>query len=277
MTSINATFDSAAVPISTAWPVLVGQQVTLQGRVLLAEDGLDNQQIISLYLRRAGAEVAIAANGRLAIERVAQQPLDLILMDMQMPELDGYAATRELRRRGCQLPIIALTADSTAGDREKCLAAGCTAYLSKPVERNTLIDCVAGYLAGRRPGNTPILSEPTAHAPLAPAEGLRSTYADDPAMGEAIAEFTSMLPHRVALMQMLFDGGKLPEVQQVVHQLKGAGGGYGFDDMTRLASQAEGTLKQDLPLESSRREVEALIALIRSVEGYQISRELNHA
>lgn len=127
---------------------------TLRGRVLLAEDGPDNQRLIALVLRKAGLAVEIAGNGRIAFEKAMKAaserlPFDLILMDMQMPEMDGYSATSLLRGSGYSGPIIALTANAMASDRERCLAAGCDDYATKPIDRRILIALIAEHLRKR--------------------------------------------------------------------------------------------------------------------------------
>ena len=118
--------------------------------VLLAEDGLDNQRLISYLLRKAGAVVQMVDNGQAAVEAVttARQGgprIDVVLMDMQMPVLDGYSATQAIRQTGDQRPIIALTANTMSGDRQLCLDAGCNDYLAKPIDRAILIDMVARW------------------------------------------------------------------------------------------------------------------------------------
>ena len=114
---------------------------TKKGRVLVAEDNLVNQMVAVKLLDKMGYAADVACNGREAVERARKVPYDLILMDCQMPELDGYAATAEIRGhqgKAPHAPIIALTANSMQGDREKCLAAGMDDYLSKPIALEAL-------------------------------------------------------------------------------------------------------------------------------------------
>ena len=142
----------------------------LRGRLLLAEDDPSIQRLIALLLRKTGLEVELADDGQAAC-RLAERskaegrPYDLILMDIQMPELNGYEAARRLRRHGWQGPIIALTAHAMAGDREKCLAAGCDDYIAKPIAAAALRDILAvlsGVTAGRSRLRRSIRVEPVA-------------------------------------------------------------------------------------------------------------------
>ncbi|MBN1125981.1 MAG: CBS domain-containing protein [Sedimentisphaerales bacterium] len=115
-------------------------------RVLVAEDNPANQMLIDLLLRRAGLESILVGDGQEAVEKAASEDFDLILMDIQMPRMNGYEATRELRRNGFEKPIIAVTAHAMVGDAEKCLEAGCNNYISKPVKRDVFYTILAKYV-----------------------------------------------------------------------------------------------------------------------------------
>jgi len=132
-------------------PNVSGSGFQLSGRILLAEDGLDNQKLIAFHLRKAGATVDVADNGRIALEMLtkakeAGTPYDLLLTDMQMPEMDGYTLASTLRARGCDIPIIALTAHAMAEDRARCIDAGCDDYATKPIDKPTLLGLCAAWM-----------------------------------------------------------------------------------------------------------------------------------
>jgi len=128
------------------------ESASLDCSVLLAEDGPDNQRLIGFILKKAGARLTVVENGQLARDRAlaaaeAGEPFNVVLMDMQMPVMDGYTATAELRAAGYNGPIIALTAHAMEGDRQKCLDAGCNDYAAKPIEREAFLATVARWAA----------------------------------------------------------------------------------------------------------------------------------
>ena len=134
-------------------------------------------------------------------------PFDLVLMDMQMPEMDGYAAAREMRAAGLRMPIIALTANAMTEDRARCLQAGCTEYLSKPISRSQLLATLRRFLPAGKP---PLTTQPQPETPIQPGtveqpapqveetSPLTSTMQEEPSVQKLLARFVSRLPDRVA-------------------------------------------------------------------------------
>jgi two-component system, sensor histidine kinase len=250
----------------------------LLGRILLAEDGIDNQHLISMHLTAAGAEVVVAENGRIAVDKLREEKFDLVLMDMQRPILDGYGAASELRRRGFDIPIIALTAHAMVGDREKCIAAGCTDYTTKPIDRDLLLRTVAKHLKNKQ-ASAPVVAEakpveaPAAPVKIAAAPAAPTSAAAANAMQQAVNAFIGRLPERVDKLVSLARESDLAELGRMVHQLKGAGSGYGFPQITQRAGRAEQLIKTGAAVDDVRAGVDELIQLIRSIEGYKPEQE----
>jgi CheY-like chemotaxis protein len=251
--------------------------VKIGGRVLLAEDGEDNQRLLMAFLKLGGAEATLAVDGAEAVRlaREANYDYDLILMDMQMPVMDGYQATAELRRAGYTKPIIAVTAHAAPEDRAKCLAAGCTDYLSKPISRSVLLTTCAGHLSSApAPTAKPASGEPL--STLLPAEGsapLCSSLANDTRVAKVLDRFVARLPERVTQIRSLLDGGDLENLRKAVHNLKGAGSGYGFAPLSEQSARAEDALRAQQSLDQVRQEVDQLLQLIRRVNGYDANAE----
>ncbi|MEZ6061186.1 MAG: ATP-binding protein [Planctomycetaceae bacterium] len=153
-----------------------GLSVTFKrARVLITDDTAANRQLVGLVLRRAGLHVEEAKNGLEAVKRATAEKFDLLLMDMQMPVMDGFTATRKLREKGMNAPIIALTANVMASDRERCEQAGCSGFLTKPIDIDNLLQALAERL-------------PTADVRQEATAGTETTnfnpYVDQPAPGE---------------------------------------------------------------------------------------------
>jgi CheY-like chemotaxis protein len=229
----------------------------LDCRVLLAEDGPDNQRLLELFLRKAGAEVEIVENGELAYARAREadatdRPFDVILMDMQMPVLDGHAATAALRRAGYRRPIIALTANAMESDRERCRSAGCDDFLPKPVNRGELIAKVHQWAAVEGPRSR------YDEAPLV------SQLNEDDEVVDLVESFVNVLGQRVSAIELALAARNLQEVAVLAHQLKGAAGLYGFPSITAEAGAVEALATAAAPdPNAARTRLEALAALCR--------------
>jgi PAS domain S-box-containing protein len=257
-------------------------------RVLLAEDGLDNREILTAYLSGAGATVETVEDGQCAVAAAraavsAGQPFAAILMDMQMPKLDGYGASSELRRHGYVGPIIALTAHAMAEDRAKCLAAGCDDYLTKPVDRKALVAGVARHVvrAAEAHGLTAETSVP-APSPTPPAAAssdigsaapIRSALASDVRLKTVVAGFVGRLPAAVAEIAHLGDSAEPADLARAVHKLRGAGGSYGFPELSVAAATVEDRLLGGEAVAAVAADVATLIATLRRVEGYHAADE----
>jgi signal transduction histidine kinase/DNA-binding response OmpR family regulator/HPt (histidine-containing phosphotransfer) domain-containing protein len=243
-------------------------------RILLVEDGETNRDLIKLVLSEAGASVVCAENGQLGLETATRESFELILMDVQMPVMDGYTATRRLREQGCTTPIIALTAHAMRGDEQKCLDAGCTGYLTKPVDIDLLLRTVAEALThthsdGETSVDMPLeatdkdesdhrvvvfqadSAEAKHRGHQGPIRQLESTDAitsklptNRPEYRRIVENFVDKLQNKLDAMQVAFDAADLDELAELAHWLKGAGGTIGFDCFTEPARQLEQLAKR---------------------------------
>lgn len=220
-------------------------------RILLAEDGPDNQRLISTVLRKAGAEVELAQNGRVAAQKALRERFDLVLMDMQMPEMDGYQAVRILRARGPKgVPILALTAHAMASDRDKCIEAGCDDYLTKPIDRTLLIASILKHVRNTgkgtlQPATGPCQPRECGAAASVSPHALRSEFTGDPDLAGIIDEFVDGLPDHLAGMRDALANNDVDRVRRLAHQLKGAGGSYGYPMLTDAAKALEDAAKAE--------------------------------
>ena len=249
----------------------------MTGRILVAEDNEINQVVVAEMLTRVGYTCEIANNGRQAVEMIARGSYDLVLMDCQMPEMDGFEATRAIRlaeqssvapRR---LPIVALTANAVKGDRERCLAAGMDTYLTKPVNRLQLEECIRTMLsrstaAGSRPkpGNAgnrlrPMPRTPriaTAAAGLVPpidAAVLTETLVGDiDLICDLVEKFEQTLAAEWQKMSSGFEAGDLEQVARSAHTLKGTASYMAASPIAAAAAALE--LCQDAVLQESIRD-----------------------
>lgn len=222
----------------------------LSGKVLLAEDNKDNQRLISLYIRQLGAEVVIANNGKEALELALVDDFDLVLMDMQMPVMDGVEAMHMLRSTGCATPVIALTANAMRQDKERCLAAGCTDFLTKPISRIEFSHVLKKYLKNA----DDLLNENQANQQT---QGLAQDQFDT-----LVTKFISGLPAWIINTQSAKTAHDWPMIESQIHNLKGMGGAFGYPELTKSATDIETLIHQG----QYKQALEALEPLILSLD-----------
>ncbi len=210
-------------------------------KILVAEDGPINRRLIHIVLEQAGAEVGTAENGQVAVELAGSQQYDVILLDMQMPVMDGYTAAQRLRDMGVRAPILALTAHAMKKDEAKCLAAGCSGYLTKPIDPDRLLQGVAVALAARGNAGTPAETGAQRAANASPPRGrlVSKLPLDQPVYRELVAEFADFADEQVRHMRGALAQRNFGELASLAHALKGTGGTAGFDEFTNPSREIE--------------------------------------
>jgi len=223
-------------------------------RVLVVDDGAENRELVRLVLEETGLVVQEAVNGQEALDMVAQSRFDLVLMDMQMPVMDGVVATRLLRERGVKTPILALTANAMKGFEQEINQAGFSGFHTKPLNIGTLLTDLAQRLGGERLAPEEVLklqgasADNTVNSPVnSPADTspMVSRLSQHPKLRKVVTRFMDEFPGKLASMKQSLDQHDLKELAQHAHWLKGAGGSVGFDAYFEPARHLEAACTVD--------------------------------
>jgi CheY-like chemotaxis protein len=206
--------------------------------VLLAEDNVVNQKLALLLLQKQGHRVVAVGNGKEALAAVAQQPFDLVLMDVQMPIMDGLEATMAIREGETQsavhLPIVAMTAHAMQGDRERCLVAGMDDYISKPIKAGELEAALDRVLQ-----HAGVVQALKAEPPIDLSSALSSMDGNTAVLVDVLRVFLEYYPKAIAELQTAIAAGDAAGVERVAHSLKGAVSTFGAQTASTLASELE--------------------------------------
>jgi CheY-like chemotaxis protein/anti-sigma regulatory factor (Ser/Thr protein kinase) len=233
---------TAAHPVAAApsGAVAPPERAGLRGRcVLVAEDTPDNQRLIRYHLEKAGIEVELVENGRDAVERAAASvqegpAYDAVLMDIQMPEMDGYAACRRMRDLGFTAPVIALTASTMRGDRERALEAGMVEHVAKPIDPDELLDALE-----RAIGDAPDATDAGATGDGFDRRALESRFGSSELLHEVAGLFLEQCGGLMDDIREAADAGDLAELGRRAHALRGSAGNFAYDAVTEAARRVE--------------------------------------
>jgi two-component system sensor histidine kinase/response regulator len=240
-------------------------------RILLVEDNELNQEVALELLREAGLVVDLAENGQVALDRLAADQYDLVLMDMQMPVMDGVTATVEIRKQSSlqALPVLAMTANAMQGDRDRCLAAGMNDHIAKPIEPEDLWKALLRWIAPRHsgtpaPARQPQPSEqlelPTGIQGLDIAEGLRRVLGKKDVYLSMLRRFVAGQKTAVVDIFKALVRDDPPTAERLAHTLKGASGTIGAAGVQLLAGELEAAIRQQRP----RDVIELHLAAVRT-------------
>ncbi|MBN2137863.1 MAG: response regulator [Sedimentisphaerales bacterium] len=265
-----------------------GKIPDLSGAVLVAEDSKSNQLLVRILLEQLGLEVTIAEDGVEAVTLASEQAFDLILMDMQMPNMNGYDATKVLRERGVTAGIVALTANAMKGDAEKCLACGCSDYITKPIDRVVLLEVLSRYLSdshrilsqdidsvgGEIAAMTQICIEGSEQGDGGQAviewRELMDRTGDESLAEEIVSVFVDDNRSRVEELGEAVETGDLERIRSGAHAIKGSSMTVGARSLSSLARRLEQNAGEcDLSdaavlFEQMKKEFERLVGFVSS-------------
>jgi len=235
--------------LRTDAPAALGSGMTWSfppAKVLVVDDGVPNRELVRLVLEPTGLQVEEAENGRIGVDMAMRGDFALILMDMQMPVMDGYEATQYLREHGCPTPVYAMTADAMKGFETRLLDAGCKGFVTKPIDMDVLLRTIAGLLGGTQvPAGAATLMKPepepiaAVNPPPTGAVPVRSRLHDHPKLKVVAQSFVDTLDTRKAAIRQAWEDRNYDSLASLGHWLKGTGGTAGFDVFTAPARSME--------------------------------------
>ncbi len=242
-----------------------------KSKVLVVDDGEENRELLDVVLSEAGIEITSAENGQVALDLLAKQTFDVVLMDVQMPVMDGYTAVRLMRERSYSMPVIAMTADAMMGAQQQCIDAGYSEYMTKPVDIDKLLERLAEELNGE------LLSEKDAEVPIhAVIEKVNHQYAvtdekiyssltgSNPKFRQIIKNFIIRLEEQLETIDTAWQQRNYNEIKRLAHWLKGSSGSVGFESFVDPARKLEqfAVDQDDTALESAVEKLHRLFSRV---------------